>query len=623
MMKDKVSRVNELLELIHKYDHAYFNEAKPLVSDEEYDKLYFELDKLLKDKDVIKAIGKKDMPLATQNSYLDKVKHLTKVLSLDKIKIDGPKFQNQLKNFVKKYDTGQGWVIQSKEDGLTLMNYKSKNAATFATRGQSDLGENVTTQLQFDEELQSAIKQTPETMIIRGEGLINNCHFDSIVSQQEQAIQSAFEKLRAFLSADELSLFELYQTGETKKAELNQIKGNLSKEEAKLVMVYMNAVENKYASARNLASASLRTKDETMSEQNKVEFVTYDIINSFKFDLTTEVECLQELKKLGYKVVKYEHVSTEQLFEFFKDDKMAQIWRDSEIYPIDGLVIKPNGKTENPEYTGHHQKNQIAIKFAPATADSILRSVEWTVGNEGRLTPVALFDTVKITGSNISKASLASWDKIQTLGLKIGDHIQVAKANDVIPDIKKVYTEQRTGNEIEIPMPENAEFGLTSDGKVGKVLYSTVYQMPLEDKLDKFAKVLKINSAKKTTFKKFINEGFITDFYDLFTLVNKKSQLMQIDGLGEKTITKLLDEIEASKTKSFEQVILALSIANLGKNATQELKKQFKSIDELLQLRENFDLLDTSNLNYLSVNAIKSLIQSDTIEKLKEIGYFA
>lgn len=623
MMKDKVGRVNELLELIHKYDHAYFNEAKPLISDEEYDKLYFKLQELLEDKEVIKAIGKKDMPLATQNSYLDKVKHLTKVLSLDKIKIDSPKFQNQLKNFVKKYDTGQGWVIESKEDGLTIMNYKSKNSATFATRGQSDLGENVTSQLKFDKELQSAVEQTPETMIIRGEGLINNSHFEAIVTQQEQAIQSAFEKLSAFLSADEQRQFELYQTGEVTKTELNQIKANLTKDEAKLVTAYMNAIENKYVSARNLASASLRTKDETMSEQNGVKFVAYDIINSFKFDVKTEVECLQHLQSLGYKVVKYEHVSTEQLFDFFKNEEMAEIWRDCEIYPIDGLVVKPNAKTEHPEYTGHHQKNQIAIKFAPATADSILRAVEWTVGNEGRLTPVALFDTVTITGSNISKASLASWDKIQTLGLKIGDHIRVAKANDVIPDIKKVYTERRTGDEVDIPMPENAEFGLTSDGKVGKVLYSTVYQMPLEDKLDKFAKVLKINSAKKTTFKKFIDESFITDFYDLFTLVNKKDQLVHIDGLGEKTITKLLDEIEASKTKSFEQVILALSIANLGKNATQELKKQFASIDEFLKLRDNFDLLDTANLNYLSVNAIKSLLQSDTIEKLKEIGYFA
>lgn len=623
-MADKIKRVEWLLSHIHKWDEAYFNDNKPLISDEEYDKYYFELDDLLKDLDVIKALGKRDMPLGVQSSYLDKVKHLVKVLSLDKIKIDGPKFQNQLKNFVKKYDTGQGWMIESKEDGLTLMNYKAKNSATFATRGQSDKGENVTNQLAFDTKLTQAIEATPEAMIIRGEGLINNKTFETIVATQDQTIANALTALEVVLEPEHVTVCNGYLLGESSKSDMTKVKSyyKSNKSVQKLISDFITVVDNKYASARNLASASLRTKDETMSSQNNVEFVAYDIINSFKFGLTTELECLEKLKELGYKVVIYKHVTTDELFEFFKDDTKANAWREREIYPIDGLVIKPNLKTENPEYTGHHQKNQIAIKFAPATADSVLRKVEWTIGNEGRMTPVAIFDTVTITGSNINRASLASWDKIQKLDLKIGDKIQVAKANDVIPDIKKVYTDYRDGSEIDIEMPEDAEFRETGNGKVGKVLYSTKYEMPLEDRLDKFAKVLKISSAKKTTFKKFIDHGLITGFYDFFALKDKYDELIAINGLGKKTIDKLLQEIEDSKTISYDKVILALAIPNLGKNATAQLAEQFETFDDFMKLKDNFELLDTSNMNYLAVNALKKLLKSDTIKKLQEIGYF-
>ena len=305
-MADKIKRVEWLLSHIHKWDEAYFNDNKPLISDEEYDKYYFELDDLLKDEDVIKALGKRDMPLGVQSSYLDKVKHLVKVLSLDKIKIDGPKFQNQLKNFVKKYDTGQGWVIESKEDGLTLMNYKAKNSATFATRGQSDKGENVTNQLAFDKDLTEAIEATPEAMIIRGEGLINNKTFETIVATQDKTITDALTALEVVLEPEHVTVCNGYLLGESSKSDMTKVKSyyKSNKSVQKLISDFITVVDNKYASARNLASASLRTKDETMSSQNNVEFVTYDIINSFKFGLATELECLEKLKELGYKVVR-------------------------------------------------------------------------------------------------------------------------------------------------------------------------------------------------------------------------------------------------------------------------------------------------------------------------------
>lgn len=607
MVVDKVKRAIKLIKDINKYDEAYFNENKSLISDSEYDKLYFELKDLLNDKDVIKSIGKQDMPLGQQTAFKDKIKHLVNVLSLDKIKIDDSKFQKQLLNFVKKYDTGQGWVIQSKADGITIMDYKQKNSATFATRGSSNLGENITEQLKNHEHLMKAVSNTPEKMIIRGEGIIELKDFAMIIENQNKEILDLYNSLINNIGRHDLE--------KTEYIDEDDIEGLSDVIDSKSIKMLDKKFKSRYSTARNLASASLRTDDLNTSLNNNVKFIAYDIINSFNYGLKTEKECIDMLNKLGFLTIKSKFVTTPELLDFFKDDTAALEWRDNEVLPIDGLVIKPNLKTEKPEFTGHHQKNQIAIKYPAASAKSVLRSVEWTIGKEGRLTPKAHFDTVTINGSKISKASLASWSKIQKLGLKIGDKINVIQSNDVIPDIKFVYVDERDGSEKTIELPENSEFN-------GLVLYSKNYKYPLEDLLDKFSKSLKIKSAKKLTYKKMIDAGIISDFYDIFNLKNRVDDLNKIKGLGMKTIETLIKEIEDAKSLPYYDIIKGLSIANLSKNVAKELKEQFKSYNEFKVLQSDFEKLDTTKLNYLEVTALKNLLKSNDLEYLENLGFF-
>lgn len=550
---NKIDRANELIHLLNRYDEKYFSESISEISDEEYDNLWFELYDLLKDKEVQKASKKKVMPLAAENSHLAKVQHLVPVLSLDKLKMNDKKFEHHLNRFVDKYSTGDEWSIQSKLDGLTIVIYRYKHKIIFCTRGGGQKGEDVTNQFKAIPKIWQAAENLPEKMIVRGEAIISKTNFQSINEQL--------------------------------------------------------GTDNQYQNARNCASSSVRTLDTNTALNHHVDFVAYDILNSEQFNLTDEKTILNELSHYGFDVVENQIVQTSNLKSFFDNDKHEE-WRDNEELEIDGLVIKPNIKIVNPEINGHHQKGQLALKYKPQTAQSKLLEVNWKVGSNGRMTPVASFEPVSIGGSTITSASLGSWGTIKKLDLKINDSILIARSNDVIPQIDSVITEERSGDEIDIDLPENSRLD-------GAIVYANDYEMPLEEKLDRYANAVKIESAKKSTFKKIIDKGYLSELTDLYELSKYENELKDIKGLGSKKVESLLSEIEYSKEASLQQILVGLNITDLGqqsinkitsryptwnelKNATDLTGLNYKNKDALVQLQ------DTTNQNHQILNQLAS-----------------
>lgn len=550
---NKIDRANELIHLLNRYDEKYFSESISEISDEEYDNLWFELSDLLKDKEVQKASKKKVMPLAAENSHLAKVQHLVPVLSLDKLKMNDKKFEHHLNRFVDKYSTGDEWSIQSKLDGLTIVIYRYKHKIIFCTRGGGQKGEDVTNQFKAIPKIWQAAENLPEKMIVRGEAIISKANFQSINEQL--------------------------------------------------------GTDNQYQNARNCASSSVRTLDTNTALNHHVDFVAYDILNSEQFNLTNEKTILNELSHYGFDVVENQIVQTSNLKSFFDNDKHEE-WRDNEELEIDGLVIKPNIKIVNPEINGHHQKGQLALKYKPQTAQSRLLEVNWKVGSNGRMTPVASFEPVSIGGSTISSASLGSWGTIKKLDLKINDSILIARSNDVIPQIDSVITEERSGDEIDIDLPENSRLD-------GAIVYANDYEMPLEEKLDRYANAVKIESAKKSTFKKIIDKGYLSELTDLYELSKYENELKDIKGLGSKKVESLLSEIEYSKEASLQQILVGINITDLGqqsinkitsryptwnelKNATDLTGLNYKNKDALVQLQ------DTTNQNHQILNQLAS-----------------
>lgn len=614
MSQEQIDQAKDLIKQINHYDHEYFTNNRSLISDEQYDNLWFQLKDLLAIDDVKKALKKTDMPLGEQTSHLAKIKHLMPVLSLDKIKWDSPKFQKQLANFDQKYGTDHKYSVQSKLDGLTIVIYKYHGDVTFATRGGGVTGENVTDQFKNIKPLWDAAQNIPEGMMVRGEAIIPKADFEAINQSLHQQINVTSAEIAKTTDEYQPLIDQLLSIDTEKsdnaekklKASIKKLKSDKSPLADQLTTI-IDAADNLYANARNLASASVRTLDTTTAEKHHVKMILYDVMNSEMFDLTTENECLDKLASFGFETVKNQLMTFDELQDWFKSDKPNE-WRDSEPVEIDGIVIKPDVKIEHPDLTKHHQKGEIAVKYPPETKPSILRSVSWTVGSAGRLTPVANFDPVALGGSLVKAASLGSWNTIQKLGLKIGDHVIIERSNDVIPQIRSVETSQRTGDETDIEFPKDAILN-------GGIIYSLSAQLPLPDLCARYCKTVKIDGAGKGFWKKIIEQTeFVQSLHDIYNFHRYADDLADVNGIGQKKIDQVREQIRLSvENTTFAQALLGLNQPGLGERAVQQFVTIWPSCedfvnesdDEFEQSLKKFGDLD--GVNSLAVNGAKYL----------------
>ena len=545
-IEKKISRAQELVDLINYHDKLYFTENRQEISDSAYDELWFELKELLEDEEVRKHSRKLKMPLGTQTSFLDKVSHLVPVLSLDKVKSADSSFKKNLDKFDKVYDTGEGYLIESKLDGLTVVMYKQNGQVTFATRGGSNQGENVTEQMLQLEAVKSAADKAPEGIIVRGEAIIPKSKF--------------------------------------KQSE-------------------------KYSNARNAVSGALRSKEIGSFASVEPKFVTYDIMSSHSQD---EVSDLKTLEDLGFDVVNYRFVSAKS--DLYTEVKLAveSDWRDVEYFEIDGLVIKPVRKNKV-EYDGdgHHAKGQIAVKFPPKGDVTYLRDIEFTVGKDGRMTPVAIYDEIEIDGVKMSRASVGSWSNLLKWNVSIGDKIYVVRSNDVIPQIDAVLERYDSSRRIVQPSDTWIE---------GAHLFTSV-KSPIEERFAKFANALKIKAFNEKTYKTLLDNGLIKDFVDIFHLKDKRDEMLQIKGLGVKKVDLLLEEIELSRRSTFEQILNSMQYLALGKKACQSIAKMYESLEEFASSDVEEIIKNVKNLNEPACKSLRDICSSeDELDRLREIG---
>lgn len=606
MSQEQIDQAKDLIKQINHYDHEYFTNNRSLISDEQYDNLWFQLKDLLAIDDVKKALKKTDMPLGEQTSHLAKIKHLMPVLSLDKIKWDSPKFQKQLANFDQKYGTDHKYSVQSKLDGLTIVIYKYHGDVTFATRGGGVTGENVTDQFKNIKPLWDAAQNIPEGMMVRGEAIIPKADFEAINQSLHQQINVTSAEIAKTTDEYQPLIDQLLSIDTEKsdnaekklKASIKKLKSDKSPLADQLATI-IDAADNLYANARNLASASVRTLDTTTAEKHHVKMILYDVMNSEMFDLTTENECLDKLASFGFETVKNQLMTFDELQDWFKSDKPNE-WRDSEPVEIDGIVIKPDVKIEHPDLTKHHQKGEIAVKYPPETKPSILRSVSWTVGSAGRLTPVANFDPVALGGSLVKAASLGSWNTIQKLGLKIGDHVIIERSNDVIPQIRSVETSQRTGDETDIEFPKDAILN-------GGIIYSLSAQLPLPDLCARYCKTVKIDGAGKGFWKKIIEQTeFVQSLHDIYNFHRYADDLADVNGIGQKKIDQVREQIRLSvENTTFAQALLGLNQPGLGERAVQQFVTIWPSCEDFVN--ESDDDFEQSLKKFGDLNGVNSL----------------
>lgn len=388
-------------------------------------------------------------------------------------------------------------------------------------------------------------------------------------------------------------------------------------------------INNEFKNSRNLAAGTLSVLDTSLVAKRKLSFYAWDVIeggntNSLKDNLS-------EARALGFDTVPSwiatnldpENLQSniDYVFEFAADEGL----------PNDGIVFKFNdieyGKSLGA--TSHHFKNGVAYKAKDDVYETELIGIDWTVGKSGQITPTAVFKSVEIDGSSVSRASVHNISILTSLDLHNGDTIEVYKANQIIPQVKRnVSSDERTalgkekdfifipstcpvcGGDTEIKQDNDSKVLVcTNDNCKGKLL----------GKLTHFVSknAMDIDGMSEATLEKFIELGWLNDFKDIFTLKEHFTEMMKLDGFGEISVNKLLNAIEASKNTTLDKFIYALSIPLIGRSASKTISKYFNNdferfYTECCVNEFNFSILDDfgeamneSMHNYFADNFIK------------------
>lgn len=513
---EKVKRIKELVKQLNEYRDAYYNEARPVISDVEYDKLFDELSELEKETGVVYTNSPTQTVGYVVKSELKKVKHSHPMLSLDKTKsVDD----------LVKFAGDKDCILSLKMDGLTcLLTYENGELVQGETRGDGEIGELITHNARVFENI-------PLTIDYKG-------HFE--IEGEAIITYDDFEKINDGLSEDK-----------------------------------------KYKNPRNLASGSVRQLDSKIAAQRHIKFIAWKVpteIASSSF-----INRLQYASELGFDTVTLLPIRGNCNAEFI-NIVIEQLRKraNEKNFPIDGLVATYNDITygESLGMTGHHPKHSIAFKFTEDSEETVLREIEWSMGKTGSLTPVAIFDSVDLAGTSVSRASLHNISIMKELNISIGATVTVVKKNEIIPqiiscdasamDVNIPITCPVCGEETQIVKENDSEVLMCVNPHCKGKLLGRVSHFVSKKGMD-------ISGLSEETIKKFVELGWITEITDVYNLEQYYDRLSTMNGFGNRSVDKLRKSIENSKTVRLDKFITSLSIPGIGTSQSKELAKVFNT----------------------------------------------
>lgn len=577
----------KLEEEILKHDRLYALDM-PEISDTEYDKLYSRLVDL---EEQYPELANPESPtqkiIDEDITGFEKVKHKHPILSQKKA------YTNEdVLNFIDRvsiYDSVKVIRTQNKIDGLTIvLDYEDGILVKGSSRGNGTIGFDITHLVKHIENIPKTISNNASAQI-RGEGVIFKSDFIRINEEVEKSGQTPF------------------------------------------------------ASARNLASGTMKSLDGEMAKKRCMKFIAFDVLES-SYDFKNDDSALKFLENEGFTVVEssvFDINDTDNLLKFLNEfnDKHRQ---DLE-YTIDGIVLKIDD-FEARKLLGETVKTprwSCAFKFKSEQSETQILDVIWQVGRTGAITPVAVIKPTEIDGRVVRRASLANQDNIIEKDLKINDFAMVRFAGEVIPQITESIPSKRTGNETDITPPHlcpicNHEVTVIKENKKEKTSTKVLCKNKnclarTEAKLIHFASKDNINiqNLGKSLITKLVNLGMLEKIEDIYTLKDKKDELLSLDKMGEKRVNTILQNIENSKNMPLDKVISALGIPNIGNKKATIIADYFKTMDnilefnkkpnkkeELLNLEDFGDIVSDSFISYFEDDANLKLINN-----LKNFGF--
>lgn len=523
-------RIQALRKTIEYNNELYYNQDAPELEDYEYDALTRELKELEKEfPEFATLVSPTQKVGGTASSQFEKVTHAIKMESLQDV-FSREEVEDFLRR-VREESEDADFVVESKIDGLSVsLEYHDGAFVRGSTRGDGVVGEDVTENLRTIQDIPKKLIGAPAYLEVRGEVYMPKDAFAALCEEMELAEKQPFKN------------------------------------------------------PRNAAAGSLRQKDAAITASRKLSVYIFNIQQCEGRKFASHSESLEYLKELGFKVSPaFLHTKDPQAIF----DKIASIGdtRGEVNYGIDGAVIKVNDlRTRNRMgSTSKFPRWAVAYKYPPEIKSTTLREIEISVGRTGVLTPTAVFDTVSLAGTAVSRAILHNEDFIREKDIRIGDVIEVRKAGDIIPEVMGVTHHAENAPVYEMPKvcPSCGEpVARMLDEAALRCINPECPAQALRN-LIHFASrgAMDVDGLGPAVVAQLVNRGFVKTAADLYHL--NREDLLTLDKFKAKSADNLLRAIEASKTRNLDKLIFALGIRNIGDTAATLLCEHFPSMEAI------------------------------------------
>ncbi|MBX9686904.1 MAG: NAD-dependent DNA ligase LigA [Candidatus Obscuribacterales bacterium] len=585
---EAVKRIEELKRDIVHHRFLYYVLDKPQISDADFDLLFRELQALeAEHPDLLTADSPTQTVGAQPSTDFKQIRHRVPMLSLANAmgNDDLDKWQERLSRILElspEQEKALPFVCELKIDGLSIaVKYKKGKLVEGATRGNGDVGEDITLNLKTIKDIPHTIKAPegmtlPEELDVRGEVYLPVSSFNALNNALEDA-------------------------------------GN-----------------DLFANPRNAAAGSLRQKDPKVTASRKLSAWIY--FAHFNDPEITEPETHEETLKLlaayGFPVNANRKLALgiEEVKQFC--DEWSEK-RHSLDYQTDGVVVKLNDRAlwDALGTTSHSPRWAVAFKYPPDEAETVLESVEFDLGRTGAVTPVACLKAVKLAGTTVKRASLHNFDQINRLDLRIGDTVIVRKAGEIIPEILRVLIEKRPANSEPLVEPSNCPCCSSALQRNANevVLRCTNYNCPaqVERRLTHFVSrdAMDIEGFGEVIVAQMTRAGLLKDAADIYSLTEES--ILGLERMGKKSAEKLLTRINASKSRPQANIVFALGIRHVGIRMAEILIENFGSLKNLMNARSE-ELETIEGIGPSIAESIRQFFEErenlSLIERLQQMG---
>ncbi|MGI6205371.1 MAG: NAD-dependent DNA ligase LigA [Anaerovoracaceae bacterium] len=559
-------RMKELDKLLRYHNKKYFEDDSPEITDREYDELSLEMRALEAE---YPELASPDSPTKHVGGRARRkagvlIKHRKPMLSIQDVfsRAEVDDFVNSMR---EKLGSETEFVVETKIDGLSMsLWYDYGELTTAVTRGDGRIqGEDVTANARVIKDVKQHIDDAPEYLELRGEVYMEKKAFDRV-------------------------------------NELQELEG-----------------KPLFANPRNCAAGTLRQLDPAITKARGLSMFIFNLQDVRGMSFVNHTDVYKFLQERGVKTIEKYFVcrTADEVWDAI--EKIGDM-RDELAYDIDGAVVKINN-LEDRKKCPDSAKNGgflIAYKYPPEEKETVIRDIELSVGRTGRVTPTAVFDTIRLCGTNVSRATLHNQDYIDDLDVGIGDTVRVYKSGEIIPKIRSVVKEKRPEGTVRFRIPDRCPVCgapvVRESGTADMKCTGSACPAQLERRIINFASrdAMDIRGFGEKIASALLGAGYIHNISDIYDLHEKRDELISSGIAGrEKGTDNLLNAIEGSKNNEPDRLVTGLGIPGVGKTAARTLMLHFKTVESLENAGKD-ELVSVPDIGDITAEAVMAFFSS-------------